>query len=199
MSERNDYRQQPTEEFDSLLRAALSTYGDPGPDSGLAQRVLAHVRAEGERARTRQWLPWVFALPVAASLMVLIMVFGSNPIHRQLERTNHARVFEPPSASTRGSAASISRSAPDQPVKVSRPKAHPHHALTMTKVALPKRAVFPTPQPLTPAERALADYAAHAPQADRQALIETHKKIEEPLSIAAIEIQPIGTPQEGGN
>ncbi len=67
------------DELDLLLDSALATYADPGPNSGLEQRVLAGLEAarrSGEHhprafAGTRRWLPWAIAVPVAASLLIL--------------------------------------------------------------------------------------------------------------------------------
>jgi hypothetical protein len=64
---------------------------------------------------------------------------------------------------------------------------------------LPKLNVFPTPQPLTPSEKALVTYIAHAPEAERNALVDAQKQMDAPLSIAAIDIQPLEPPEEGGN
>ncbi len=54
------------DELDSLLDAALVTYADPGPDSGLEQRILARISAENFAASApaprRRWLPWGIAL-----------------------------------------------------------------------------------------------------------------------------------------
>jgi hypothetical protein len=66
-------------------------------------------------------------------------------------------------------------------------------------VPLPKREVFPTPQPLSPEEQAFVEFAARAPETERQLFIEAQKRDDAPLSIAAIEIQPLDPPDHGGN
>lgn len=195
MSERENPQSLSDTELDRLLQSALASYG--GPDEALAERVLARVTAEPERKRLFRWLPWAIAVPLAAAL-ILISLFSSHPLSK---RSNQAHVLPPPSAvADRSGQSSIVRPAPEPQAKIARVTTRRHSVRIASKVApLPKLQVFPTPQPLTPAERALAEYAARASQADRQALIETQKKLDKPLSIAAIQIQPLEPPEEGGN
>jgi hypothetical protein len=63
-----------------------------------------------------------------------------------------------------------------------------------TAAPLPKLDVFPTPQPLTPEEQVLAVFAAKAPLTERQALLDAQKQADAPLSIAALQIQPLDPP-----
>lgn len=185
-------------EFDRLLHSALRSYAEP--DADLARRVLARVATEPQRERGLRWLPWAIAVPVAAGLLIFIVFFGSHSSRQSASHSDHARVSLPAPAATGDEQHGVSNSAPEQRAEMTRVKTHPHSSQRTPKAAsLPKLAVFPTPQPLTPAEQALAEYAAHAPQADRQALLEAQKQIDEPLSIAAIEIQPLEPPDGGGN
>jgi len=64
---------------------------------------------------------------------------------------------------------------------------------------LPKLDVFPTPQPLTRQEQALAVFAIRTPALELQALIEARKQDDAPVSITAIDIQPLEPPDQGGN
>jgi hypothetical protein len=64
---------------------------------------------------------------------------------------------------------------------------------------LPKLDVFPTPQPLTPQEQALAVFAIHGPEPERKALAKAQQQIDAPLSIAAIHIPPVQSPDKGTN
>jgi hypothetical protein len=59
--------------------------------------------------------------------------------------------------------------------------------------------VFPIPQPPTPAERAFIAFAAGAPESEREAFIGAQERLQEPVKISAIEIQPIDSPDKGGN
>jgi hypothetical protein len=186
-------------EFDHLLQSALKTYADPGQDSDIAQRVLAHVAAECAPKQTRPWLPWAFALPVAACLIVLTLVTVSKPTRNIADRTTQARVTQPNStAIKRDEPSSISIST--KYGKSPRGMSHPNHAATHEKATrLPKLDVFPASQPLTPAEQELVAYIAHAPEAELQSLVEAQKQVDAPLSIAALEIQPLKPPEPAGN
>jgi hypothetical protein len=62
-----------------------------------------------------------------------------------------------------------------------------------------KLAVFPTPQPLTPQERALYALATQVPEDQRQAILNARKNDSAPLDIAAIRIPPLEMPEEGKN
>jgi hypothetical protein len=64
---------------------------------------------------------------------------------------------------------------------------------------LPKLDIFPTPQPLSPQEQALADFAARAPKSERESLMAAQQKTAAPLHIAAIEIKPLNLPSPDVN
>ena len=178
--------------IDILIEAALSTYATPGP--GLEQRVLASV--SGARISTanyapeptpgRRWLPWAIALPVAASLLLSIVLVTPTPKPPPTVSVN--RVPLP--------AASIVRTAP--PTK-------PHHSasgnsrIAPAATPLPKLDVFPTPQPLTPQEQALAVFAAKTPLPKLHALADAQMQADAPLNIAAIDIQPLDPSAQSGN
>jgi hypothetical protein len=190
---------QPDAAFDHLLQSALNTYADPGQDSGLAQRVLAHVAAECAPKQTRRWLPWAFALPVAACLIVLMLVTVSKPARNITDRTNQAGLKQPKSVDIKGDGPS-SISASTQRGKALRGMLHPTLAATVERTRrLPKLDVFPTPQPLTPAEQELVAYIAHAPETELQSLVDAQKQMDAPISIAALEIQPLRPPEPAGN
>lgn len=194
-------------EFDLLLRSSLETYADPGSDSGLAERVLARVAAEGESGRTsrtiqtRRMIRWAIALPVAACLIVAIILLASKPLHNSADSTNQARVAPPEStnAGSNGSTASLP-AVPARHGVVSHLQRHfSHAAFTMSATRLPKLDVFPTPKPLTPAEKALVAYVGRAPQAERESLVEDEQRMNAPLTIEALEIKPLEPTEPQGN
>jgi hypothetical protein len=199
MPEHDNRGLQPDTEFDRLLQSALNTYADPGQDSDIAQRVLTRVAAECAPKEKRRWLPWAIALPVAACLIVFTVVTGSKLTRNIADRTSQARVPSPKSTGIhRDGPSSISASA--KYGKAPRGMSHPNHASTHERTRrLPKLDVFPTSQPLTPAEQELVAYIAHAPESERQSLIEAQKQVDAPLSIAALEIQPLRSPEPAGN
>jgi hypothetical protein len=186
------------DELDLLIDSVLSTYGDPGPDSGLDQRVLARISSAraSERvapASRRRWLPWVVGLPVAAGLLLFFFLAGpktaSPPtsVAKGMAQTQQVPIVTAPSE-----AASAHRSEP-----VSSNGHVPFNLRSRSgkqasrTVALPKLDVFPTPQPLTAEEQALVAFAVSAPESERRSFIEAQKQAEAPLRIAAIEIPPL--------
>jgi hypothetical protein len=195
------------DELDAMLDSALASYAEPGPDAGLEQRILARVSRERATKARRRWMPWAFAIPVAACLVVLAL-FASGLL------TRHSRqALRPGESATRAHApAVISAQTDSLPVRTAkrgermiRTKAFVSKAATQpAEVAasvapLPKLEVFPTPQPLSPAEQELATYAANAPVPERQSLIEANKQSEAPLKIAAIHIPPLEAPNNDAN
>jgi hypothetical protein len=205
MFERNDRDLEPGAEFDLLIRSSLETYADPGPDSGLAQRVLARIATEEERTRrtnrARRMIRWAVALPLAACLIIAIVLAGLRNLHKSADHTNQARVTLPkPTDASQSAAIANSPSVRARRDDVSRPQRHSSGAaVRATTVRLPKLDVFPTPQPLSPAEKELVAYVAHASEAERQSLVEEQKRIDAPLSIEALEIKPLAPPEPQGN
>lgn len=161
------------DEFDRLLDAALDRYGDPGADSGLEQRILSRIVGEEAPAPRRRWLWWAIALPAAGVLLIFVMLFRpglKRPPSAGSQQTNLHKQPATPSidaANDRGlRQPSIVRSG-----GTSLRKSHMRdEVLADASAPLPKLAVFPTPDPPTRHERALAEYVARMPQAELQAL-----------------------------
>jgi hypothetical protein len=192
------------DDLDLLLDSALSTYADPGPDAGLEQRVLARIAAaptspERKQAPRRPWLPWAIALPLAAGLALLLL---SNPKikYSPSPQTQLAHESVPPPALPRAGAPAETHS--ESPRITKKPAATPRQqplAQVANAVPLPKLDVFPTPQPLTLQEQAFAAFAVHGPEPERKALATAQQQIDAPLSIAAIHIPPVQSPDRGTN
>jgi hypothetical protein len=189
-------------ELDALIRSSIATYGEPAPYSELAQRILIRIAAEPEPVARRRWLPWAIALPVAASLVAIFILIETRPVHAPAGLTDQARVAAP---LVNSPAASLAQDAPyrtqrEKRNSLPRNNVRPQMAAVVAKVQpLPKLNVFPTPQPLTPEEQALVQFAARAPAAERKALLDEQKQTDAPLTIAAIKIQPIELPELGMN
>lgn len=212
----------PDDELDRLLDSALATYADPGPDAGLEGRVLASLAIAQERrerrgfpVRTRTWLPWTIALPVAASLLVWI---GMNTTpHAPLQSS------EPPQETSKN--APMTTTQPDAGEEKHPSWAKPHSAgakqspqlkscpikaedagpcssgrrEVATIAPLPKLDMFPTPRPLTPEERVLVTVARDGSEAEREALVAPPPQSDVPLNIAALNIPPLAASGEGKN
>jgi hypothetical protein len=245
------------DELDLLLDAALATYADPGPHSGLEERVVAALRGErGRRVASapRRWV-WAVGIPIAASLLLWIAagrIKHTTPIRPEQaheSRNSQAPLAGGPIAAVSGANAhpdsdSFTRGLkpppPSEPVSSatgrlreqsaafaarlkSCPVAKPGPGGDSSQSAdgcpprkpdlpretyvmainsdrmtiLPKLDVFPTPQALTPEERALALVATRTPAPVRNALLAAQTQDDAPVRIAAIHIPPIEPPDEG--
>lgn len=185
-------------EFDELLRMALASYGEPAPGADVARKVLDRVEHETTPVSMRRLLPWAIALPIAAGLILLAVLIGMRPERTSAGHHEQARVVQPANGEASATGAATARPAIPQSARARR-VGTPRAATAATVQAMPKREVFPTPQPFTPQERALVTYAAHAPEQERRSLIETQKEMDAPLSIAAIHIEPLEPPENSGN
>lgn len=196
------------DDLDRLLDSALATYADPGRSSGLEGRVLAALataRAEAHApvaTRRWRWLPWTVAVPAAACLILLWILASTRVVHAPTQ----ARQAQP----VRDLSHTASARPPAEATEL-RPKSAPrvHHARpaeprtsqeqTASAAALPKLDVFPTPQPLTPQEQALAAFAQQAPAKKVEALSAVQALDEQSFALAASHIPPFEPPAEGKN
>jgi hypothetical protein len=174
-------------DFDRLIDVALGTYAEA--DRDLERRVL--VRIADERASGPR-IPKLTRAAILTATACLLAVMTLRP-----------KPPRPPEA--RASSRIPLQQAPQKAMRVEtltvRPENRlPHHALPESTVhlfaasRLPKREVFPTPQPLSPTERALANFAAHAPEAERKSFIDAQAQSDEPIHIAEIQIEAINIP-----
>jgi hypothetical protein len=182
--------------LDRIVESSLASYGDPGPDSGLAERILARISVEeAPHPSTAIWLRirplWAVALPLAACLFIVF--FGlrtSTP-----PSVNPAPRLPQPASTT----AESEHAAPPHTISASR-RPHSQRSVTATKQAsLPKLDVFPMPQPLSPEEQALYAFATQVPEKQRQAILEAQKNDDAPLNVASIRIQPLEIPDTSKN
>ena len=189
------------DDLDLLIDSALATYADPGPDSGLEDRVLvtlAAVRSETPQVLgrwRRRWLPWSVALPIAAGLLLLWL---------PPRRDKPLPAFEPRqarSASPNAIAPHVDSSREVRPHVLRRHvirSAQPTAPVQTAQAApLPKLDVFPTPQPLTAEERALVVVVTQTPLPAREALVEAQSLDAQPVRIAEIHIPPLEPPDQG--
>jgi hypothetical protein len=190
------------DQFDLAVQSALSSYGDPGPESGLDERILARIDAEGVVRPRQRWIPWVIAAPIAAGLLLLLVLSSHSKTEPQFVRHDGALKMQAPLIQQLQTAKAIPEAS-----KLPRPARREcdlalHNQSTAgagNAAPLPKLDVFPTPQPLTPEERALATFAAEASETERQSFIEAQEQTDAPLSIASITIQPLDPPDHDGN
>jgi hypothetical protein len=188
--------------LDQVLESSLSSYGDPGADTGLAERILARVSSEKKSNEpTPRWrsrfLLWA-ALPAAACLLLSFFLLKSagplatHPSARLPQTASTAPKSTPPGLSGVVPAQRTHRSAPR------RTESRPTVAFAKS-APRPKLDVFPQPQPLSSQEQALYAFATQVPEEQRRAVMAARKNDDAPLNIAAISIQPLEVPDTGKN
>ena len=207
--------QDERDQLDRVLDSALATYADPGPESGLERRILGHIANEAAPAPRRRWLAWAIALPAAAGLLLFAVLAGPRLDHAPSSMPPQTRILQKPPAlgglagnralsEGSGKDGSKRKGRTESIARASHPssdaKMHSRRAVLASKsTPLPKLDVFPTPQPLSPEERALVEFAAHAPQSERESLMAAQREADAPLRITAIEIMPLESPAAGPN
>ena len=176
--------------LDRMLESALSSYGDPGVDSGLAERVLARVsneRAPHQSApmwRSRLVL-WA-ALPAAACLLLSLVLWKhSGPV------THPSGGFAESASSNHSSKVPGFENVRPPTVKAKTRTPLRHSPAVPESAVRPKLDVFPLPQPLTREEQALYTFATQVPEQQRQAILAAQQNDDAPLNIAAISIPPL--------
>jgi hypothetical protein len=174
------------EEFDRLIDAGLSKYAEPR--AGIEQRVLAAIAAEREGlARRPAWRMWALGLSGAACVLIglLIAVRFANKPHTHDVQTAHATA---PAAAPHA----VPRTTrPQHPAMRTATPASSRAHRPVHPQSLPKKDIFPTPQPLNPEMQALVTYLAHAPEKDRQQLAEFQAQQDAPIRIPPIHITPV--------
>lgn len=191
------------DELDRLLDSALATYADPGAEFGLEQRVLSRMASEAVPAPRRSWLPWAIAAPMAAVVLLFAVLSVMHrapapfPAGQQQARISRQPFAPPDEAANRRL---VLRPEPVRRGETSLHKRQLHNAdLAAQPAQLPKLDVFPTPQPLSPQEQLLVNFAAQATKSQRESVIAAQQRANAPVRIAAIEIKPLAPLAAGAN
>jgi len=156
--------------LERLLDTALGEYSNPEPLVGLERRILTNVRAADSRPRV--WRGWALAafaaaLAVAVGLAVLVM----------------PRPEALPAPRTASTLPRVAQPAPVwQPV---RPVAVHQGIRRAVRLRIER------PAPLSQQERALLALVAQAPDQTRDAFLDLQKKNNQPISVEAIQIEPL--------
>jgi hypothetical protein len=167
-------------EFDSMLDAALAKYAAVEPRTGLDERVLVNLRAEQARVPDNTWWRWSVATAVMAAMVVALALTWKSgkqsPIVLQhLPSTMTQTPKEPAKEIASNRTRDVSRS--PGPARTRRTKVPGSQAkvvvahnnldspeLDQPKFDPPKLDQFPSPQPLSDQELALARYVSEFPR-----------------------------------
>jgi len=179
-----DQRSVGTDDLDRALDAALAKYAAVEPRAGLEERLLASLRAE--RATPPKRIPWRWtaaAAVMAAVVVAVALAWRSGQPSPPLvsggpSTTTQAPNQAPPLTSN---AAGVSPQ-----VRRALPRVLHHPRIAITAAAEPKLDQFPSPQPLSREELALAQYVTEFPAearlialAQAEYEIEISRKMEE--------------------
>ncbi len=185
-------------EPDVEINAALATYAEPKADMELAGRILDRMAAEPARPPRLRRLGWAVALPAAICVLLLVRSGPktAKPDVAAPEQTARlgnraAQLGDRARFPARPRTAVVAREQTGR--RIHRPQPHPSLLTVDGLRALPKLDVFPTPEPPTPQERALAVYVAHLPPAEQRALARSEQE-PVPLTVASIHTLPLATP-----
>lgn len=162
------------DELSRTLDAALAKYAAVEPRQGLEERVLASLRAERARVPNRAWWQWS-VIAVAAVVVVALALAWRAGRSEHLPMANHPTTTEQTrrAASPPAAAAASERLVGNTPTRAS----HSGGAIAVRRVAPraqavaqadPKLDVFPSPQPLSEEELALAQYVRNFPRDAKQ-------------------------------
>jgi hypothetical protein len=187
--------------LDLLIDSAIATYAEP--PVGLEDRLLRACADEriAPPAKSivfpvRRLLPLFIGLSAAACVLLALWVHDHQAI-RPMQTHNSAPPQTLPTPSM-PPVISDSRAPRTRPRRPEQTRTEPHLALASEQPAQPPRLdVFPTPEPMTPAEQALVDFIARAPEPKVQALLAAQQQSKQPLTIQPIQIPPIDLPDGG--
>ena len=153
---------------DRWLDAAFKQYGEAHPRIGLEGRVLANLRAESERlAKRRNWrhvLAAVTAIMVVSGTMFFMRgrdVARQVVAKHEVPGVTHASGAPNSDQTIADRAAAKGRRSVDQRPRESAQTSRP--ARTLETAAEPRLEQFPSLQPLSDQEVALASYVAQCP------------------------------------
>jgi hypothetical protein len=167
MTEINPEREQPQpskdDSLDRALDTALAKYASVEPRSGLEARILFNLRAQAAQAESHTWRRWgwafAFAVVAVGTLLAWKSVRPSHPVvaHHLAETTKN------PDRSARPVVSSNEGNLPSAPTVKPAVRVSMRRHLVAEK-ANPKLDVFPSPQPLSDQELALARYVQNFPR-----------------------------------
>ena len=185
---------------DRWLDAVLKQYGETQPRIGLEGRVLANLRVESERlAKRRNWRH-VLAAVTAIMLVSGTIVFMRSPDIRkqvvakhEVPGVTHASGAPLSDHTIADRAAAKGRRPVDQRPPKSAQASRP--ARTLETASEPRLEQFPSPQPLSEQEVALASYVARFPhEAVVVARTQTEIRKQDELEIRQYSSGITGTP-----
>jgi len=175
-------------ELDRMLDTALAKYAAAEPRPGLEDRVLAHLRAEHTRIPVHAWWRWSVAAVLAVVIVAVALALRSGksslPVFADHSTAQMQGTQEPAKQIVSNGERGGVRSVEPYPAR----NKTGHHSHPPVEIAIPpKLDQFPSPQPLSEQEIALARYAHQFPQEATlvaRAQVEYEEKIQQQMKDA---------------
>ena len=193
--------------IDERIDAALHRYAE-APEFSEPRVALARVRALAEQEPQGRWnsLVWVVPSSVIAVLIAVAVVWVLRvprtpqiawvPKAPGVTETGPQGLKPAPSAARNGTTEVVPFQNTNHSSRDSNRCCGGRHGAIRAVAqeetrALPKQAVFPAPQPLSPQERALLEFVTQTPPEVAKQTIEAQEHLGDPIQIAAIRIRPL--------
>ncbi|HYA62189.1 MAG TPA: hypothetical protein VED66_03250 [Candidatus Sulfotelmatobacter sp.] len=174
--ERTKKQELARDDLDRVLDAALAKYAALEPRAGLEQRILAGLRTAPQSA-VRVWWSWAPAAGAAAVVIVAMALAWRSGTTRPPEITKHPQAGAP-TVPAGPQIAQHDGNFVGRPTNGSVRKAAPRWPTAAEVVAaVPRLDVFPSPQPPSDEELALARYVRNFP-ADARVVAEAQANSE---------------------
>ena len=186
-----------SDELDRALDAALAKYAAVEPRAGMEGRILANLHAQPS-VGNHSWWRWTFAAAALALVVfALALAWRSTRGSPQIAHEKTATVpRQPQQEQQHTDVGVVARVATARAVRGHAPV---RRRSPVVVASIPKLEQFPSPQPLSDEERALARYAAHFPLEARviaHAQEEYARESQQLMRISTSEMQPSGSSEQ---
>ena len=178
-------------ELDRLLDSALAKYAAAEPRAGLESRILANLRAARSRVPERSWWRWGLAAVAAVFVIALALAFRPGKSSKPTIASHPDVTVQPAPEQEHKFVSQDHGAVRDAPKPVRKRPRRRYSSEIQLAARVPKLDQFPSPQPLSEQELALARYVRDFPQeavlvaqSQQESEVEMQKKmgITEPMS-----------------
>jgi|SRR5581483_7452917 len=173
--------------LDAILDAALNSYAEAEPLTGLEERILNRAYVAQSKIRVRG----LSLLAIGGAALALFCLFFAGVEQKRIEqKTNPQKAIYAHAGARLES--HIPSPLPVQPrISLPRPRqAQIRHPRSSPR-QLPKREQFPTPQPPSAEELAMLRFIERNPQEAAQAFVSLQREADKPLEIEPLDIKPL--------
>lgn len=194
---RTNWTEEGGDDLERVLNLALAKYAAVEPRAGLEKRILARLQCEQTRPAGHLWWRWGLSAAVVVTILVVMNVASKWSKQTPPIAKRPTIVQAPPDATLQVASNGTPLKTPLKAVGLPpKPGAHRPRGAS---VPSPKLDQFPSPQPLSPEELALARYVQSFPKEATliaQAQEEFELEIQKEMNIAGSQTRNAGSIQE---